>query len=77
MQTKNPTYDENTTQSGRFTKRIGSTLYDVRVFSCEEESEPLMDKFIRLATNDALCKGSVYGNVEELRTGRLPEGGSP
>jgi len=76
MQTSKSLRENINAQSGRFTKRIGSTLYEVNVYFCEAGKESLEDKIFRLAENDPLKNGVRYSNMETLQTERLPERGS-
>ena len=76
MQTVNIERKEVNAQSGRFCKRIGSTLYEVNVYFNEAAKETLEDKIYRMVANEALINPVGYGNVETLQTGRLPERGS-
>ena len=76
MQTTNIERENTGAQSGRFIKRIGSTLYEVNVYFNEAAKESLEDKIFRLISNETLKNGGKYGNVEMLQTERLPERGS-
>jgi hypothetical protein len=66
----------NTSQSeraGTFTQKVGSTLYEVNVFSGTASRESFEDKILRMMTND-LTKRSGYATMESLQTVRLPGG---
>jgi len=76
MQTSKSLREKNSAQSGRFTKRIGSTLYEVNVYFSEAGKESLEDKILRLVENEPLKNGVKYGILEMLQTERLPERGS-
>jgi hypothetical protein len=65
----------NDAQPGRFSEKIGSTLYRVSVYFPAEESETLEAKILRLIKND-LQSQSDRGTMGLLQAGRLPEGGS-
>ena len=57
-------------------KRIGSTVYDIKVYSKNDNTaETIEDKLLRLAKNDL---NTVAGNATMMipQTGRLPERGS-
>jgi hypothetical protein len=66
----------NNAQPGRFTKRIGSTLYEVNVHFNEAAKETIEDKIFRLVSNEHLNQDSKYVTIKGLQTGRLPERGS-
>lgn len=53
-------------------KRIGSTVYEVRVYFNQDTKEMMEDKILRLARNDLNMKASD-GNMAVPQTGRLPE----
>jgi len=74
MQIKNA--ERSRTVSGRFTKRIGSTLYEVNVYFNEAAKESLEQKIFRLIANDSLQSGEKCVTMERLQTERLPERGS-
>jgi hypothetical protein len=75
MQFKKAEREKTNAQSSRFSKRIGSTLYEVRICFDEAEKEPLEDKIFRLALNEALKSAPGSANMKVLRTERLPERG--
>ena len=75
MQTSKSEREIINARSGRFTQRIGSTVYRVSVFFPAEETETLEAKILRLVKND-LIYASERGMMESLQTGRLPDGGS-
>jgi len=45
-------------ETGRFTRRIGNTVYRVNVYSSQTNSETLGDKIIRLVKNDVSGKAA-------------------
>ena len=65
----------NYTRSGRFTHEIGSTIYNVRVYSRESSKESLEDKMLRMMKSD-LTRGRIYGKMAVPQAGSLPERGS-
>ena len=52
---------ENYAQSGRFSQRIGSTLYSVNVHFKEESRETLEEKILRLITRELDFWPRFYG----------------
>ena len=52
MQLEKAKREINNAQSGRFTQRIGSTVYTVNIFFKEGSSEKLEDKVLRLIKSD-------------------------
>jgi hypothetical protein len=65
---------EQITRSGRFEKRIGSTVYEVSVYfkdGCRETPE---EKIFRMVTNQGLKTAPKYAIMTELQTERLPGG---
>jgi hypothetical protein len=67
--------EKSDARAGRFSERIGSTLYRVSVYFPKEEKETLETKILRLAKTD-LQNQSGCGTMGLLQTGRLPDGGS-
>ncbi|MDR1536845.1 MAG: transposon-encoded TnpW family protein [Clostridiales bacterium] len=61
--------------SGRFSERIGSSVYRVSVYFPETEDETLEAKILRLIKNDLISEPG-RGKMDTLQTGRLPDGGS-
>ena len=76
MQTAKTEREKINARSGRFSQRIGSTLYEVNVYFCEAGKESLEDKIVRLVSNGALKNGVKCSNIETLQTERLPERGT-
>jgi hypothetical protein len=65
---------EQITRSGRFEKRIGSTVYGVSVYfkdGCRETPE---DKIFRIVSNSGLKNAPKSAIIEKLQTERLPGG---
>ncbi len=52
--------------------RIGSTVYEVRVYFNQDAKERMEDKVMRLVRND-LNTAAADGNMSLPQTGRLPE----
>ena len=73
MQTVKIEREKINARSGRFSQRIGSTLYEVNVYFCEAGKESLEDKIVRLISNGGLKNGVKYSKIETLQTERLPE----
>jgi hypothetical protein len=88
MQTSIVERQQNNVRPGRFSKRIGSTVYNVRVNFNTVKTESPEDKIIRMMKND-LTASALHGNMkmpqadahptEQARQepwDRLPERGS-
>jgi hypothetical protein len=75
MQLEKTEREQINARSGRFSERIGSTVYRVSVFFPTEETESLETKILRLIKND-LNYVSGRGKMDTLQTGWLPDGGS-
>lgn len=75
MQTVKNRREEINAPSGRFSQRIGSTVYRVSLYFPSRETEPLEAKILRLVKND-LNFEPERGKMGTLQTGRLPDGGS-
>jgi len=58
--------------TSRFTKRIGSTVYNVGVYFKQDAKETMEDKILRLIRNDSNYSQN-NGIMESLQTERLPE----
>ena len=76
MQTVNIERKNINAQSGRFSKRIGSTLYEVNVYFDEAAKETLENKIFRLVSNESLIAVLNNVNMGSLQTERLPERGT-
>ena len=61
--------------TSRFSKRIGSSLYNVSVYFSQESQETMNDKIFRLAKNE-LSFPSKNATMKSLQTERLSERGS-
>jgi hypothetical protein len=73
MQENNSTVNiERFADTNRFTKRIGSTVYQVGLYFNEEAKETMDEKILRLIKND-LNFSSKHGIIGIPQTGRLPE----
>jgi hypothetical protein len=75
MQPQKAERETGDARSGRFTERIGSTLYRVTVFFPTKETETLETKILRLIKKD-LQNRAGRGTMEPMQTGRPPDGGS-
>jgi hypothetical protein len=75
MQTQNAKREEINARSGRFTQRIGSTVYSVNICFNEGSKETLEDKMFRMMKSD-LTSDRFYGNMMLPQADRLPERGS-
>ena len=74
MQTQKAEREKVNARSGRFEKRIGSTVYGVSVYfkdGCRETPE---DKIFRIVANRGLHNAPNSAIIKELRTERLPGG---
>jgi hypothetical protein len=76
MQLKKAEREQINAQSSRFSKRIGSTLYEVNVYFAEAGKESLEDKIFRLVSSDSLNAAPKSVKMGSLQTERLPERGS-
>ena len=73
MQKNNQTVNiERVADTSRFTKRIGSTVYNVGLYFNENATETMEDKILRLIKNEWNCS-QKNGIIELPQTGRLPE----
>ena len=73
MQKNNQTVNiERVADTSRFTKRIGSTVYNVGVYFKQDAKETMEDKILRLIRNDSNYSQN-NGIMESLQTERLPE----
>jgi c-di-AMP phosphodiesterase-like protein len=63
---------ERVADTSRFTKRIGSTIYNVGVYFKQDAKETIEDKILRLVRNDFNCS-QKNGTMVVLQTERLPE----
>ena len=73
MQKNNQTVNiERLADTSRFTKRIGSTVYNVGLYFNENATETMEDKILLLIKNEWNCS-QKYGIIELPQTGRLPE----
>ena len=73
MQKNNQTANiKRNANTSRFTKRIGSTVYEVEVYFNQDAKETMNEKILRLIKNDLnyLRKNDIMGMPQ---TGRLPE----
>ena len=73
MQKNNQTANiKRNANTSRFTKRIGSTVYEVGVYFNQDAKETMNEKILRLIKNDLNYpqKNDIIGMPQ---TGRLPE----
>ena len=66
-QTKD-TFKENV-----ITRRIGSTTYKVRVEFCENATETMEEKILRMVKNESLTNGNECGIIESPQMSRQSE----
>ena len=66
-QTKD-TFKENV-----ITRRIGSTTYKVRVEFCENATETMEEKILRMIKNESLTDGEKCGIIESPQMSRQSE----
>ena len=66
-QTKD-TFKENV-----ITRRIGSTTYKVRVEFCENATETMEEKILRMIKNESLTNGNECGIIESPQMSRQSE----
>lgn len=74
MQLQKAEREQINARSGRFEKRIGSTVYEVSIFykdGCRETPE---DKIFRIVANRELYLPPKSAIIKELQTERLPGG---
>jgi hypothetical protein len=74
MQTKKTEREETIARSGRFNKRIGSTVYEVEVSFNPEAREGITEKVGRMITNDLLTNVPMCATMELLQADALPGG---
>jgi hypothetical protein len=74
MQTKKTEREETIARSGRFNKRIGSTIYEVEVSFNPEAREGITEKVGRMITNDLLTNAGGCGTMELLQADALSGG---
>ena len=66
-QTKD-TFKENV-----ITRRIGNTTYKVRVEFCENATETMEEKILRMVKNESLTNGNECGIIESPQMSRQSE----
>ena len=73
MQKNNQTVNiQRVADTSRFTKRIGSTVYNVGIYFKQDAKETMEDKIFRLVKNELNCS-QKNGIMVTLQTERLPE----
>jgi hypothetical protein len=72
MQLKNAEHEQINARSGRFVKRIGSTVYEVSVRFDAAKEESLEEKMFRLMKSD-LKNERLCGKIALPQAERLPE----
>ena len=73
MQKNNQTVNiERVADTSRFTKRIGSTVYNVGIYFKQDATETMEDKILRLIKNEWNCS-QKNGTIGLLQTERLLE----
>jgi hypothetical protein len=63
-------------EAGFFYRRIGGTLYKVRVFTSDRSEETLPDKVFRIICNETMTGGTKCGILELPQMSQPPEGSS-
>jgi len=79
MQTSTNRRENINARSGRFTHRIGSTVYDINVSFDTAKSESLEDKILRMMKCEMkreLKNGANRGNVGMPQADKPPERGA-
>jgi hypothetical protein len=74
MQTKKTECEETIARSGRFNKRIGSTVYEVEVSFNPQAREGITEKVGRMFTNDLLTNAGVCATMDLLQADELSGG---
>ena len=73
MQKNNQTVNiQRVADTSRFTKRIGSTVYNVGIYFKQDAKETMEDKIFRLVKNELNCS-QKNGIMVTLQTERMPE----
>jgi hypothetical protein len=57
-------------------RRIGGTVYKVRVFTSEKSTDNVNDKIIRLIKNQAVAGEGICGSMDIPQMSQPPEGSS-
>ena len=68
MKQRKDTFKENF-----ITRRIGNTTYKVRVEFCENATETMEEKILRMVKNESLTNGNECGIIESPQMSRQSE----
>jgi hypothetical protein len=68
--------ETGTQEAGFFYRRIGGTVYKVRVFTSEKSTDNVNDKIIRLIKNQAVTGEGICGSMDIPQMSQPPEGSS-
>ena len=64
---------KDTLKENVITRRIGSTTYKVRVEFCENATETMEEKILRMIKNESLTNGKECGIIESPQMSRQSE----
>ena len=64
---------KDTFKENIITRRIGSTTYKVRVEFCENATETMEEKILRMIKNESLTNGNECGIIESPQMSRQSE----
>ena len=64
---------KDTLKENVITRRIGSTTYKVRVEFCENATETMEEKILRMVKNESLTNGNECGIIESPQMSRQSE----
>ena len=64
---------KDTLKENVITRRIGSTTYKVRVEFCENATETMEEKILRMVKNESLTDGEKCGIIESPQMSRQSE----
>ena len=64
---------KDTLKENVITRRIGSTTYKVRVEFCENATETMEEKILRMIKNESLTNGNECGIIESPQMSRQSE----
>ena len=64
---------KDTFKENIITRRIGSTTYKVRVEFCENATETMEEKILRMVKNESLTNGNECGIIESPQMSRQSE----
>ena len=64
---------KDTLKENVITRRIGNTTYKVRVEFCENATETMEEKILRMVKNESLTNGNECGIIESPQMSRQSE----